>query len=61
MASTYTITLHCGNCGDVTDYEIDKGMRVSGVDCQNCGVKALARQDWTTRPKNKYFKEEDDA
>lgn len=40
---SYTLRLHCHNCGDVADYAIEKGMRVVSVPCENCGVKQLKR------------------
>lgn len=46
MATTYEITLHCNNCGDVKDYEIEKGVRVTSVECENCGLKSMQRESW---------------
>ena len=43
---TYTVRLHCHNCGVVLDYELDKGMRVVSVPCENCGVKQLKRVEY---------------
>lgn len=43
---SYTLRLHCHNCGAVDDYEIEKGMRVVTVPCENCGVKQLKRLEW---------------
>lgn len=44
---TYTLRLHCHNCGDVADYTIEKGMRVVSVPCDNCGVKQLKRVEYS--------------
>lgn len=46
MVGTYTLRLHCHNCGDVADYEIEKGMRVPSVPCDNCGVMQLKRVEY---------------
>ena len=46
MEGTYTLDLHCHNCGDVRRYEIDKGMRVVTIPCENCGVKQLKRVEY---------------
>jgi len=40
---TYTLRLHCANCGDVADYELEKGMRVVSTPCDTCGVRELKR------------------
>lgn len=46
MDNSYSLRLHCHNCGDVEDYEIEKGMRVVSVPCENCGVKQLKRVEY---------------
>ena len=57
MEGTYTVELHCHNCGDCRFYELDKGIRVVTAECANCGVKQLKRVAWIDRKKE----EDDDA
>lgn len=45
-SGSYMLRLHCHNCGNVDDYEIEKGMRVVSVPCENCGVKQLKRVEY---------------
>jgi hypothetical protein len=40
---TYTVELHCTNCGQTKEYEIEKGTRVRRVACDNCDVLALTK------------------
>lgn len=46
QVGTYTLDLHCHNCGDVRAYEIDKGERIVSAPCENCGVKQLKRVEY---------------
>ena len=46
MVGSYELRLQCHNCGDVADYEIEKGIRVPSVECQNCGVRQLKRLEY---------------
>lgn len=43
---TYSLDLHCHNCGDVREYELEKGVRVVSAPCENCGVKQLKRVEY---------------
>ena len=64
--NTYVIRLHCNNCGDLKEYEIEKGVRVSSVECENCGLKSMVREAWVNYRQRKLFlktgmeKDEDD-
>ena len=49
QVGSYEVDLHCNNCGEVQLYMLDKGMRVTSTDCDNCGVKMLKRVDYYTR------------
>lgn len=51
MEGSYTLRLHCHNCGDVADYEIEKGMRVVTTPCDNCGVRQLKRVEYAVTKK----------
>lgn len=51
MDQSYSLRLHCHNCGDVADYTIEKGMRVVSVPCENCGVKQLKRVEYAVTKK----------
>lgn len=51
MDNTYKIRLHCHNCGDVADYELEKGMRVVTTPCENCGVRQLKRVEYAVTKK----------
>ena len=53
--NTYALELHCHNCGDCRFYEIEKGIRVPSIECENCGVRQLKRVEYIHRTK-----EEDD-
>lgn len=46
MDGTYEINLHCNNCGDVKLYEVEKGVRVSSIECENCGLKSMVRETY---------------
>lgn len=49
MEGEYTLGLHCQNCGDLAQYTIPKGTRVSSVECDNCGLKSLRREAWVNK------------
>ncbi len=49
QVGTYTVELHCHNCGDARFYELDKGTRVVSAPCEHCGVKQLKRVAWIDR------------
>lgn len=51
MNNSYSLRLHCHNCGAVDDYNIEKGMRVVSVPCENCGVKQLKRVEYAVTKK----------
>lgn len=58
---TYTVELHCTNCGQTKDYTIPKGERVRRVPCENCDVVALTKDFYRYKPKSKRGYQIDEA
>lgn len=50
---TYTVELHCTNCGQTKEYTIPKGTRTRVVPCDNCDVLALTKDFYRYKPKSK--------
>lgn len=48
---TYSLDLHCHNCGEVREYTLQKGVRVAQADCENCGIKQLKRVEYAVAKK----------